>query len=347
MGAYVTIDLLAISRFAYSLPILPQPPSLQGGEPEIEDAGSPQAPHNDNDEEHEDLFGDLDDGEFARAFGIIDHGEYASNSGGGGNEPASGGGGSLARLHAARGQVEVLQSGQWVPATVGSWPSKDARGQPTYDILYHHDPEHLPEHGVPAARVRAPGSCPDTPQTGLNAIYDAAADGQPACFVSANDKRLNPQQLADYLEASQKPLERHVADVPRVLRRSGGLNKLTRNQAHMEKQEAQSARKTKCQTPVPAIIASFVAGRFVSVHAQFQVPVKDRAAMSKAQKQVRGAKPSFVQCGQNDLVEDPATGKLKCVRCSTTFQDPKAGAVAGACARMARGGRVVDLVTTR
>ena len=78
----MTIDLLAISRFAYLLPILPQPPSLQGGEPEIEDAGLPQAPHNDGDEEHEDLFGHLDDGEFARTIGIIAHGEYGSNGDG-------------------------------------------------------------------------------------------------------------------------------------------------------------------------------------------------------------------------------------------------------------------------
>ena len=97
MGAYVTIDLLAISRFAYLLPILPQPPSLQGGEPEIEDAGLPQAPHNDGDEEPEDLFGHLDDVKFASTIGIfghlddvkfastigiIAHGEYGSNSDG-------------------------------------------------------------------------------------------------------------------------------------------------------------------------------------------------------------------------------------------------------------------------
>ena len=93
----MTIDLLAISRFAYLLPILPQPPSLQGGEPEIEDAGLPQAPHNDGDEEPEDLFGHLDDVKFASTIGIfghlddvkfastigiIAHGEYGSNSDG-------------------------------------------------------------------------------------------------------------------------------------------------------------------------------------------------------------------------------------------------------------------------
>ena len=112
------------------------------------------------------------------------------------------------------------------------------------------------------------GSSAAAAHTPVAILQDLSQPGEPSLMVSAGDIQETGEELARYLVAYRGEVEPHKNDKVRSLRRSGAQNLLKHNRTHAAKEAHEKSNTKKgCQTPPNQIIAAFVNGKLVFVHA--------------------------------------------------------------------------------